>query len=109
MKYDSVKIALAIRKAVQAAAVFENDDDGGTCNFDCAYICVPGMREAQAKEIEALAGVRLSLSTYRWHGRILQIVGGRSGQGMRQTKMAEAMKNSLVADGFDASVYYQMD
>lgn len=109
MKYDTKKIAEGIRKAVAAAQEFATIDDGGTCNFDSAYLRVPGMRESQAEEIEKLAGVHLSLHNYQFHGRILSIIGGRSGQGNRQTKMAETMRESLRADGFDTGMYYQMD
>lgn len=109
MKYDTAKIAEAIKKAVSSAQQFSEIDDGGTCNFDCAYLFVPGMRKSQAKEIENIAGVSLSLNTSRWQGRILQIIGGRLGQGARQTKMAETMRDSIKQDGFEAGMYYQMD
>ncbi len=109
MRYDTAKLALAIRKAVTAARAFETVEDGGTCNFDSAYLRVPGMRDKQAQEIERLSGVGLSLHTYRWHGRILQIIGGRSGQAHRQTAMAEAMYKSLKSDGLASGMYYQMD
>jgi hypothetical protein len=109
MKYDSQKLADAIMKAVDAAKQFASVPDGGSCNFDAAYIRVPGMRESQAEEIQELCGIRLSLHTYRYQGRILQIVGGRDGQGARQTAMAEAMAASLTADGIDASVFYMTD
>ena len=109
MRYDSQKIADAIKRAVDAAKPFAESDDGGTCNFDCAYLCVPGMSQKQGRDIQTLAGVTLSLYTYRWHGRILQIIGGRSGQGARQTRMAEAMHRSLKAEGVECGMYYQMD
>jgi hypothetical protein len=110
MKYDSAKIAEAIKKAVDAAQVHAESDDGGTCNFDCAFLTVPQMREEQAKQIAELAGVRLYLwPNHSIYGRILQVQGGRSGMGNRQTRMAEEMKRSLEADGFKAGVYYQMD
>lgn len=109
MKYDSQKIAAAIKKAVEAARMFASVPDGGSCNFDSAFIRAPRMQESQAKEIEQLCGVRLSLHTYRYQGRILQIVGGREGQGARQTAMAEAMAASLKADGIDAAVFYRVD
>ena len=76
MKYDSQKIAAAIKKAVEAARMFASVPDGGSCNFDSAFIRAPRMQESQAEEIEQLCGVRLSLHTYRYQGRILQIVGG---------------------------------
>lgn len=108
-KYDSQKIADSIKKAVKAAQAFATIDDGGSCNFDCAYIRVPRMRESQALDIKDLAGVHVSIHGYRLHGRILKITGGLSGQGARNTKMAEAIRDSLKADGFDAAVYYQTD
>lgn len=109
MKYDTQKIAEAIKRAVSHAQRFADVDDGGTCNFDCAYLFVPGMRESQAKDIERLSGVTLNLSTSHWHGRNLKIIGGRDGQGARQTKMAEAMRDSLKQDGLETGMYYQMD
>jgi hypothetical protein len=109
MKYDTQKIAEAIRKAVAKAQEFKTMQDGGTCNFDSAYLIVPGMRDNQGKEIETLAGVVLDLGTYPCHGRILRIIGGKSGQGDRHTKMAEVMGESLKADGFNVGMWYQMD
>jgi hypothetical protein len=109
VKYNSGRLADAINTAVIAAQVYANNEDGGTCNFDCAYLMVPGMREKQAKEIEAQCGVYLSLHTYRFQGRILQIIGGLSGQGLRRTKMAETMYASLQKDGIPAGMYMQAD
>ncbi len=109
MKYELTNIAEAIKKAVAHAQQFATVDDGGTCNFDSAYLRVPGMRKRQAEDIEALCGVALSLNTYRYHGRILQVIGGRSGQGARQTKMAEAMRDSLRESGYETGMWYQAD
>lgn len=109
MKYDSAQLAEAIKKAVAAAQSHANDDDGGTCNFDAAYIKVPGMWKKQASDIETLSGVRLSLwEDHAYFGRILML-SGTSGQGNRRTRMAEAMRHSLEADGVESGMYYQMD
>jgi hypothetical protein len=113
MKYNSLVIATALKNAVTAAQKEVGADDGGTCNFDAAYLRVPGMREVQAKEIEKMAGVTLCLGTYSYHGRILQVIGGTSGQGNRRTRMAEAMKKSLdesLTDfGVATGMWYQVD
>jgi len=109
MPYDSLKIAGAIQKAVEAAQVHVNDDDGGTCNFDAAYLRVPRMTEQQAKEIERLSGTNVYIMQSEWFGRILMITGGLSGQGMRRTRMAETMTKSLQESGLEANTWFQMD
>lgn len=109
VRYDSIKIAEAIRKAVRdARADLKDMSDGGTCCFDAAYIRVPWMRTSRADEISRLSGVPVHIRESRWHGRILMIEGC-SGQAAKRTAGAEAVYRDLKADGFDAGVWYQMD
>lgn len=109
MKYDSAKLAEAIKKAAEAAQVHANDDDGGTCNFDSAFLRVKGMPDAQAKEIEQLSGVRNYITNHSLFGRIIMLSGSLRGQGNRRTRMAEAMRRSLEEQGIDCGCYYAMD
>jgi hypothetical protein len=111
MKYDTAKIVEAIKAAVAAAKAADRGDDadGGTCNFDSAYIPVPSIREKQAKEIIALVpegGV--TLGDYSFHGRVLML-HCYHGQANRRTIMAEAASKAIQALGMKASMYYQMD
>jgi len=90
------------------------DHDGGTCNFDAAFVSVPGMREAQAEEIMRLTeipgspGLRVTLSNHSLFGRIL-MMHCYNGQANRRTVMAEAAGKSLKSAGVDSGMYYQMD
>jgi hypothetical protein len=117
-KYDTNRIVGAIRVAAKIASEVDPgpglENDGGTCNFDAAFLSVPGMREAQAEEIMRLAnipgspGLRVSLSNHSLFGRILML-HCYNGQANRRTVMAEAAKKSLASQGLDAGMYYQMD
>ena len=113
------KLRWALDRAVLAATLFANCDDGGTCNFDApafnfeAY----GISKADAMRIIDEAG----LYSYEWDmfpskpGRgkrkhiQLVIVGFTSGQGNRRTKMAEAFCKQMQEDGCNCGMYYQMD
>lgn len=106
MAFDAIKLATAIQKAALAAKAHINEPDGGTCNFDYAYIRVKGMRPSKAHEIATLSGVELRLHDF--HGRVLELCV-TSGQGARRTAMAEAAHKSLKESGIDAGMYYRMD
>lgn len=108
MKYDTIKLAAAIKKANEAAQIHATEDDGGTCNFDSCYIPAPGIRGTQVREIEAVSGVPLSLMSSGYCGRRIEL-GGTLGQGNRRTKMAEEQRRSLEADGIKAGMFYMMD
>lgn len=108
MKYDTEKLAEAIRQAVAAGREFASREDEGSCNLDYSYICVEGMREKQAEKIAELSGCRVSLRNSRWHGRHLAI-GGTDGQAARRTAMAEAQFQSLKSQGIRAGMSYNMD
>ncbi len=104
-KYELLTQALL--KAKQAALVYANFEDGGTCNFDNPAITYKGMKKSLViKAIEA-AGLR----AFKWKlgENYLVISGGCFGQGNRRTRMAEVMTESLKADGYQALTYYQMD
>lgn len=117
MKYNSAVLIAALQQAILAADAIDaanpDNEDGGTCNFDSAYISVPGMRKAQGEEISAaLAQYTVSFHDYHWHGRILMLNHGR-GQANRRSRMATAAYRSLVSSlqgsGVEAGQYLQMD
>jgi hypothetical protein len=113
MKYDTKKIVTVIQDAIKAADAADPgpglDNDGGTCNFDAAYLQVPGMRKAQAAEIAAaLPSNCITLNDYPWQGRILMLRHS-NGQAMRRTLMAEASGRVFKASGMAYGMYYQAD
>lgn len=113
MKYDSNKIIAVMQDAIKAADAADPgpglENDGGTCNFDAAYLQVPGMRQAQAAKIAAaLPSGCVSLQDYRWQGRILML-NYSNGQAMRRTLMAEASGRVFMSSGLDSGMYYQAD
>jgi hypothetical protein len=111
VKYDTQKFIDTLKLAIEAAKAADpgQDADGGTCNFDSAYLRVPGMRESQFEKISAAVGDHhLSLSTYSWHGRILML-RAYNGQANRRTIMAEAAGKVFKESGLDSGIYYQMD
>jgi hypothetical protein len=115
-KYDTNQIVGAIRVAAKVACEADpgRENDGGTCNFDAAYVSVPGMRKDQIDEIARLCeikgfpGLRVWLNDHSFYGRILML-SCYNGQGNQRTVMAEAAKKSLTASGLNAGMYYQMD
>jgi hypothetical protein len=105
MKYDIALIQKAVNEAIAESQKFATVDDGGTCNFDACYICVPGMRNTDAEKINGV-----SLMTSHWCGRRLQL-HGTLGQGNRRTRMAQAQR-TFLADNYPqlkVGMYYMMD
>jgi hypothetical protein len=113
MKYDTTKIVAAIKDAAAAARFADpgRDEDGGTCNFDAAFVCAKGMRLAQIREITEASKPECLVfhSDHSLYGRILMLGGCTEGQANRRTVMAEAAGKSLKAAGIESGMYYQMD
>lgn len=101
-KYDVAAIRWAIQQAQSVASGLRDEPDDGSCNLDNAYLSVPGMRRSTAE----LCGIRITSS--RWFGRI-GFVGNYSGQASRRTLEAQAICDSLKAQGYDAGVWYHTD
>ena len=98
----------ALINAVNTAAMLDDTEDGGTCNFDMATLKI----KIPKKFIQYIY-VKLEKMYARdwgrlWRGYYLVDIP-LSGQGSRRTRMAEAACNSLRAAGYDAQVYYQCD
>ena len=94
--------------AVNTAAMLDDTEDGGTCNFDSVTlkISIPAKLAAQA-------GVKLEKMLVRDWGRLWRgyymVDIPLSGQGSRRTRMAEAACNALKSAGYDAQMFYQCD
>lgn len=108
MPFDIDKISEDIKSAKIEADKLRNVDDGGTCNFDSAYLRATGMREKTAKVISLMSGVPCNVTSSRFHGRIM-FIGIGEGQANRRTAMAEAVKKFMESKGHDVGMYYQMD
>ena len=98
----------ALINAVNTAAVLDDTEDGGTCNFDMVTLKI----KIPKKFIQYIS-VKLEKMYARdwgrlWRGYYLVDIP-LSGQGNRRTRMAEAACGSLRADGYDAMMFYQCD
>lgn len=101
-------LAEIFNRAKAAAAKLVTEDDGGTCNLDCAAFSIPKMRSATIKRAAELAGVHVS-EFKEWGARRFAL-HVTEGQGARRTAMAEAAARSLQVDGLlDAFVWYKAD
>lgn len=105
-KYE--KLTTDLIAARDFAAMFADENDGGTCNFDSAVIALPYWSVSKVKEAFEKAGLRASAC--RSFGNSYYLIGGcYSGQGNRRTTMAEAVYEYLKKLGYQVSMYYQMD
>ena len=99
----------ALRRAEIAALAFQNEPDGGTCNFDAPALVyrASGLTRQQAEQAIENAGLR----SFEWNscGKALVICGFQCGQANCRTAMSEAFQRSLAADGYACGMYYQMD
>lgn len=104
------KLAEALKKADQEAKKLSETPDDGSCNFDSPVIRLPRWKESEVKEASELSGVEIGdmLSSKWWRGCRF-VSTAKYGQAGRRTVMSEAAYNSLKADGYDVSMYYQMD
>jgi hypothetical protein len=105
-------LADALQRAIAAARVLADTEDGGACNFDSPvwHYRPAGLTKKRAMEALATAG----LSCFEWASfskgpKNLVICGFTSGQGNRRSRMAEAFRDSMRADGYKMTMYYQMD
>ena len=107
-KYDTLTTAL--KQAKEAAQIYANTEDGGTCNFDSPAIDYRAMHMSKAKAREAVQAAGLRCFDWKSYGGVsLVICGIGSGQGNRNTRMAEAANESLQTSGISTHMYYQMD
>jgi len=130
MKYDTQIIVNAIQAAFVAAEQVGNenlDDSQGECNFDSAYIKVPGMRNTQRLEILAaiphedntrgIELLRKGLSTCSMKSIQFRVVYGVQaivieyswGQGSLRKRMARAAEHSLESSGLSVGYEHVVD
>ena len=102
------ELSVALLKALDFAKTFDETEDGGTCNFDTPQIILSGWTRDCVERAFRDTGLRFDVEK---SGRliIVSVFGCSNGQGNRRTTMAEAFRDSLRSDGFDAYVYYQID
>lgn len=109
MKQKVKNLVEALLKAKKAAEEFSNIEDGGTCNFDTCIIKLHRWAKNDIEAAEQESGVSIGDQLSGWHKGYRFLNDLCKGQAHRRTKMAEAAKKSLQADGYEVSVYYQMD
>lgn len=103
------KLADDLRQAAEVGyAAAAKSRDGGTCNFDAVCLKLKGWSKSLVGAAAKQAGCpgyewRLYSSKY-W---VFPLPG--AGQADARTDAAEAMRDFLKAQGYEASVYYQMD
>lgn len=103
-KIEALRVALL--KAVAEAEQHNQDDDGGTSNFDNPIINLYGWKDTEVREAFLLTGLR----PYKEKDSFYTILGVcTNGQGFRRTAMAEAFRDSLRASGYTAYVDYRID
>ena len=100
-------LSQALKKAYSCAQKV-SIEDGGTCNFDTPQLILTGWRESEIKEAFDAAGLRCYIQK-SGKSYVVDVIGCTNGQGDLRTEMAEAARESLKADGYEAYVYYQMD
>ncbi len=108
---DFNKLALNLSAARMAAeAVTRGISDEGTVNQDHATLEFRRMPLPAAREQYLSAVVAAGLSA-RWHDgkRKCLLITPPFGQGGKRTKGAEVMFNTLKNEGWNASLWYQMD
>lgn len=104
------KLAEDLKAALAYGLEMKGDDDGGTCNFDAPSLHLPGW---QRKKVEAAEYAGLGCFVWNLWGSksyVFSLPMGRGvGQGMTRTKAAEAMREYLEKQGYDALTYCQAD
>lgn len=101
---DLNKLMNDILNANNAAFMYSEVEDGGSCNFDTPIVKIKLSR----KEKESMKDLLIPVDErgYRgWYFVDITLMG----QGNRRTTMAEAAAKYLQAEGYEASVYYQLD
>ena len=101
-KILALRVALLI--AVSEANKHKNVNDLGTCNMDTPIIFLPKWRKSDIEKAFNLTGL-----TPYIEGSSIHVLRACEGQGFRRTAMAEAFRDSMKEQGYQAVVEYRMD
>lgn len=107
-KYD--KLTEILTKAVEKAKeVAETTDDGGTCNLDHCIVFLKNYNKE--KTLKAITDSGLTgYKTKTWCGTpCFALSNPVFAQGFRRTEQAEAIRDFLNKNGYEASVNYIID
>lgn len=107
-KYAQLRDDLAAALAAGQQAEAGVPDDRGTCNFDCAAVCLPRWTAAKVERAAKEAGCACSTWSSMGSGWYTFAPVTRC-QGLGRTRNAEAMAAALQRLGYNAMMYYQMD
>jgi len=101
-------LTTAFKAAIVAATQAHQCADGGTCNFDSAFLWISHRYAKRVEEAAKTAGVHVRAAKWLGSG---YFVGspGHGGQGSRGTAVAEAITKALLDAGLEAGTYYQRD
>ena len=106
-RYERLTKILIEAKAV-ATAINIGREDGGTCNFDS--LALPLVRWQETKVIKAIESAGLSGHKTLYHGCArYHIIPPGGWRGSNRTKAAETMRDYMVKNEYEASVFYMMD
>ena len=101
-KILALRVALLI--AVSEANKHKNVNDLGTCNMDTPIIFLPKWRKSDIEQAFKITGLVPSID-----GISVHVLRACEGQGFRRTTMAEAFRDSMKEQGYQAVVDYRMD
>ena len=105
----AIKLSEALERANEAALLLSETNDGGTCNFDSPVIRLLKWKDYEIKQACELAGIEIGDKLSGFWRNYRFVSTSMYGQANCRTRMAEAAKKSLEADGYDVAMYYQMD
>ncbi|SDE16053.1 hypothetical protein [Riemerella columbipharyngis] len=104
---EAFDIAMKLMSVVHSDVLFNNVEDGGTCNLDSVYIKLKGRRKSFIKLIQDITGLELYHHPY-YRGAYI-IAYDYAGQADRRASHVKFIYDELTSRGLDVNVYYQID
>lgn len=102
------KLSEDLKAAIETAKLFDNGEDGGTCNFDSPSLALPRWNESKVKQAAKEAGT----SCFKWElygGARYVFTPPTRAQGNRRCRVSEAMCKALTDLQYDVLEYCAMD
>lgn len=88
----------------EAAMLFGDSEDGGTCNLDAITIMLPRWNVGKVKTAVEAAGMSA------WKSSIYFVINpDTNGQANRRTRICEAIKKALERKGYQVGMFYMID